>query len=109
GLKLAPDVRTTPMRPRSARGFHRRRGAGSRRAWTHAEERSVAVREMARGVETAGDCDVDDRHRRLLQQAPGLGKAQCKVVARRRRVQIAAEQALELALGYMDHRRQLCG
>src|SRR5690606_39845222 len=55
GLRLAPESRTAPMHPRSARGLHRRRGAGSRRARTHAEERSVAVGEMSRRVEAAGD------------------------------------------------------
>src|SRR5262245_55016360 len=78
---------------------------GLRRAQLHraflarrlAEEIAIALGEVRGGDEAAGERDVDNRHVSLQQQQPRPVEPQLDVVARRRAVEILAEQALELA------------
>src|SRR4029077_13190158 len=67
------------------------------RARRTAELRTVAAREMRRRLEAAGGGDVDDRHRGLQQQLTRAAQAHLQVVAFGHAVQMALEQALDLA------------
>src|SRR5262249_33985579 len=53
---------------------------------------------MRGGVEAAGDGDLDDGQRRVLQQRLCPLQAQMQVVAPGRELEVLAEHALELAL-----------
>src|SRR3546814_13238129 len=57
--------------------------------------------------EAAGQRHVDHRHVGLQQQQAGLVEPQLEIVARRRAVQVLAEQALELAGGEVGAACQL--
>ena len=61
-----------------------------------AEGLAVAFREMRGGDEAAGQRHVEHRHVGLQQQQPRAVEAQLEVIARRRAVQVFAEQPLEL-------------
>src|SRR5580704_4455956 len=67
------------------------------RARRAAELRTVAAREMRRRLEAAGRSDIDDRHRGLQQQLARAAQAHLQVVAFGHAVQMALEQALDLA------------
>src|SRR5882762_4793561 len=67
------------------------------RAWRAAELRTVAAREMRRRLEAAGRSDIDDRHRGLQQQLARAAQPHLQVVALGHAVQMALEQALDLA------------
>src|SRR3546814_4578574 len=60
-----------------------------------AEEVAVALGEVRGRDEAAGQRPVDHRHVGLQQQQAGLVEQQLEIVARRRAVQVIAEQGLD--------------
>jgi hypothetical protein len=82
-----PDPRSTALRPPLA---IRRRVV----------MRPVAFRKMRGAGEAAGQRDVDDAHIRLQQQVPRLLQAKLHVIALGGAVEVAGEQAFQLAGGH---------
>ena len=63
----------------------------------NAEQVAVALAEMRRGNEAAGERDVDDGLAGLQQQQACAIQAQVQVIARRHAVQVLLEQPFQLA------------
>lgn len=72
-----------------------------------AELGAVAFREMRRRSEAAGQRHVDDAHVGLQQQAARLLEPQLHVIALGAAIEVAAEQALELAGRHAHLRRKI--
>src|ERR1044071_2034810 len=71
-----------------------------------AEEVAIALREVRRRDEAAGERYVDHREVGLQQQQSGAVEPQLDVVARGRAVEVLAEQPLELAARQAGGRSQ---
>src|SRR3990167_7561169 len=73
--------------------------SGAKASRGNLEKLAKTAAEVRNADKAAGDGDIGQRLVGLLQQLSGTGQAQLQVVARGRRIDVAAEQALELAPG----------